>query len=113
MHTDRFGDGFEIERAQMLHPAGKKRILLPYDLVGDLEDSSRALIERTNEPSGILQTIGEIRLFGLAPRGRRNLRVVGLVHQDLGQRVGIELDQPSAIRRGAHEHVRYDWLNDG
>src|ERR1700745_2147716 len=112
VHTDRFSDGLEIKRPQVLDSASKKRVLLPPDLVSDLENGSCALIERTNEPSGILQTIGEIGLFGIASRGRRNLRVVGLVDQDLRQGVGIELDQPVAIRRSAYGHVGYDWLND-
>ena len=37
--------------------------------------------------------------------------MVALVDQNLGQRVGIELDDEAAIRPQAHEHVRHDRLH--
>ena len=95
VHADGFGDGFQIERAQMLDATGKKRILLAHDLVGDFEDGSSALIERTYEPRRALQTLGQIGFVGVAARGGRNFRIVALVDQDLRQRVGVEFDEPA------------------
>ena len=95
----------------MLDAAGKKRVLLPDDFVRDFQDRPRALIERPNQPGGVLQAVGKVRLFRVAPRSRRNLCVIGLVDEKLRQRVGIQLDQPGAVWRRAHEHVGYDRLH--
>src|SRR5665213_776074 len=66
MHADGLGDGLEIERAQMLDAAGEKPILLANDLVRDLEDRARALVERAHQPGGALHAFGEIRFLGVA-----------------------------------------------
>ena len=60
VHADGFGDGLEIERAQMLDAVGEERILLADDFVRDLEDGAGALVERAHQPGGALQAFGEI-----------------------------------------------------
>ena len=41
----------------------------------------------------------------------RHRRGIGLVDQHARQRLGIQLDQPGAVARRAHDHVRRDRLD--
>jgi hypothetical protein len=111
VHADGVGDGFEIERPQVLHAVAEESVLLTHDLGRYFQNGFRALIERSDQPGRALQTVGEISLVLIALRRLGDLGVVDLVHQHLGQRVGIELDDETAVGRGAHEHVRDDRLH--
>src|SRR5215207_8106893 len=71
VHADGVGDGAQIERAQVLYAVGEERVLLAHDLARDLDDGARPLVERADQPGGILQAIGEIGFFlGVARRLR-------------------------------------------
>ena len=111
MHADGLGDGFEIERAEVLDAAGEECILLAHDFVGDFQDGAGALVERAHQPGGALQAFGEVGFFGVAPRRRRDLGIVALVDQHLRQGVGIELDDPAAVGSRPHEDVGHDRLH--
>ncbi len=87
-------------------PWAKKRVLLAHDLGRDLEDGARPLVERAHQPGGVLQAVGEIGFFRrrCAPTSRPRHSRSGST-QHARQRVGVELDQPAAVRTGAH-HAR-------
>ena len=101
VHADRVGDGLQVERPQVLDAVDEKRVLLLHDLGRHLEDRLGALIERAHQPGRRLHRFGEIALVGVLHRVLRQLRVVGLVDQNLRQRVGVELDDEAAVRRRA------------
>ena len=84
----------------MLDAEREERVLLAHDLGRDLEDGLGALIERAHQPGRGLQAIGEIGLVAGVARGAGDFGIVALIDQHLRQRVGIELDDPAAIRSG-------------
>ena len=113
MHADGVRHGLEIERAQMANTVGKEGVLLAHDFGGDFQDRLGALIERSDKPGGGLQRFGEIGFCLLARGGLRDIGVIGLVHQNLRQRVGVEVHNESAIRAGTHENIGHDRLHVG
>ena len=68
MHRDGIGDGAQIERPQVAHAKGEKRVLLAHDLGCDLEDRTRALVEALYQPVGVVQALGEVGLGVLVAR---------------------------------------------
>jgi hypothetical protein len=78
---------------------GEEAVLLADDLGGDLEDGAGALVEALHQPVGGLQAVGSGRPVLRPAAAAVDLRVVDLVDQHPRQRVGVELDQPAAVRR--------------
>jgi hypothetical protein len=54
MHLNGISNRLEIQRPKMRNTLRKEAILLPDDLGRNLQDSTRALIERTHQPGRIL-----------------------------------------------------------
>ena len=87
----------------MLHAVGEEAVLLAHDLGRDLEDGRGALVEALDQPvGGRRQSRGRSCVLG-ARRRCVTLRVVAAVDQHARQGVGVELDEPAAVGRGAHE----------
>ncbi len=95
----------------MLHALHQKCILLANDFGCDLEDRARALVERARQPGRGLHAFGQERLFLVRDRPLGDARIIGLVHQHLRQRVGVEFDIPAAVGGRAHIDVGHDRLH--
>ena len=74
VHADRFGDVAQHQRPQMLHAVAEEAVLLAHDLGRDLEDGGGALMQRLDQPIGLLVAVGEIVALGLAARRAGDLR---------------------------------------
>jgi len=68
VHADFGGDVAQHERLKMLNPVAKEGVLLSDDLARHLEDGSGALMQRLDEPPGLLMTFDDIIALGLAAR---------------------------------------------
>ena len=108
MHGDGVGDGAQIEWPQMAHAMGQERILLAHDFAGHLQDRARALVETLHQPVRIVEAFGDIGLRSSSNARGVDLGVIASIHQHARQRVGIELDVPTAIGAFAHIDV---WQN--
>ena len=109
VHLHRLGDVAQDQRAQMRDAVAEEAVLLADDLGGHLQDGLRPLLQRAHQPVGARQLLGQEDPVLLA-RARRDPRVEALVHQHARHRLRVQLDQPAAVRRWPHQHVRHHQL---
>ena len=107
MHSDRLGHFAQCHWLHRRHSALEEALLPLDDLADRFHDGSRPLVERFDEPAGILQAFAEpgARRFVLRPG--LELLIVAAVDQQPRQRRLIELDSVAGSRL-ADEHVRCD-----
>ena len=111
MHFDRFGDRLEIEGPQILHAVGEKAVLLAHDFAGHPQDGARPLVEAFDEPVGALEAFEEEISVFLGFRAAVDPGVIHAVDQHPRQGVVIDLDRPTAIRRGFDQDIGDDGLD--
>ena len=100
------GDVAQRQGPQVLDPLLEEGRLLPDDLGRHLEDRGCPLVQRLDQPVGLLQALRQIvAVLAVASPGAHR-GVVAAVDQDPRQGVRVELDAPGAVGPGQHQDVR-------
>src|SRR3990167_10764927 len=110
MHINGLGHVAQGERPQFGHAPAKEAILPPDDLARRLEDGLLPLVERADQPIGIGQLLAQPALLFAVVLPAADLRQIGTVDDQRGQRRLVERDMPTAILAARYQYV---WRNGG